>query len=134
MAEKTSKILDYFIKVFYIQVKDLIENNNEIEMSMYDYIKCDNNYLIEIKISSLNTYFKKFIDMNYKNEANELLKKYNRNVFKRYIIDEIGLIRSESRPRIDYLSCKLIDLEKVLRKKTIIYEDNIEASNDDVIF
>ena len=134
MAEKTSNILDDFIKVFYIQVKYLIENNKEIEMSMYDYIKCDNNYLIEIKISSLNTYFKKFIDMNYKNEANELLKKYNRNVFKRYIIDEIGLIRSESRPRIDYLSCKLIDLEKVLRKKTIIYEDNIEASNDDVIF
>lgn len=134
MAEKTSNILDDFIKVFYIQVKYLIENNKEIEMSMYDYIKCDNNYLIEIKISSLNTYFKKFIDMNYKNEVNELLKKYNRNVFKRYIIDEIGLIRSESRPRIDYLSCKLTDFEKVLRKKTIIYEDNIEASNDDVIF
>lgn len=134
MAEKTSNILDDFIKVFYIQVKYLIENNKEFEMSMYDYIKCDNNYLIEIKISSLNTYFKKYIEMNYKNEANELLKKYNRNVFKRYIIDEIGLIRSEARPRIDYLSCKLTDLEKVLRKKTIIYEDNIEASNDDVIF
>ena len=133
MAEKTSNILDDFIKVFYIQVKYLIENSKEMEMSQYNYVKC-NECSIDIKISLLNTYFKKFIDMNYKNEANELLKKYNRNVFKRYIIDEIGLIRSESRPRIDYLSCKLIDLEKVLRKKTIIYEDNIEASNDDVIF
>lgn len=134
MAEKTSNILDDFIKVFYIQVKYLIENNKEIEMSMYDYIKCDNNYLIEIKISSLNTYFKKYLEMNYKNDIIELLKKYNRNVFKRYIIDEIGLIRSAQRLHIDYLSCYLNEFENVLRKKNIIYEYDIEASLDDVIF
>lgn len=134
MAEKTSNILDDFIKVFYIQVKYLIENNKELEMSKYDYIKCDNNYLIDIKISSLNTYFKKYLEMNYKNDIIELLKKYNRNVFKRYIIDEIGLIRSTPRPHIDYLSCRLNEFENVLRKKNIIYEYDIEASLDDVIF
>lgn len=134
MAEKTSNILDDFIKVFYIQVKYLIENNKELEMSKYDYIKCDNNYLIEIKISSLNTYFKKYLEMNYKNDIIELLKKYNRNVFKRYIIDEIGLIRSAQRLHIDYLSCRLNEFENVLRKKNIIYEYDIEASLDDVIF
>ena len=64
----------------------------------------------------------------------ELLKKYNRNVFKRYIIDEIGLIRSAQRLHIDYLSCRLNEFENVLRNKNIIYEYDIEASLDDVIF
>ena len=72
--------------------------------------------------------------MNYRNDIIELLKKYNRNVFKRYIIDEIGLIRSTLRPHIDYLSCRLNEFENVLRKKNIIYEYDIEASIDDVIF
>ena len=74
--------------------------------------------------------------MNYisRDKAFELLKKYNRNVFKRYIIDEIGLIRSAQRLHIDYLSCRLNEFENVLRKKNIIYEYDIEASLDDVIF
>lgn len=129
IGEMTMSLLDEFIKAFYLQMKYIINNYDEEDKKDYSYLT---NNFIHIKITTLQEIFVKYVDKSNIENKGKVLKEHNRNVFKKYITDNIKLISYEGKIHAYFLHTSINSLEKRLKELNIIYEDNLEAIENDV--